>query len=311
MRGFANSFVPLLLALSLSLASATKSPFGQALKAKRQECGDNVIETCDDGSAEDCVNAICGNCSGDPSIAACCSMATDDEKAQCIVNVLENETTASASLPATIPSATFQLTTASPTPTASASLSDPNYQACQRFNAVNDQCAAETPGFSDISAFSSQASCLCYVSSTYAPASYDGDFASCLSWFKTSDPEDYTSITAAADGSLTLQPCSAAGDVRTSPAAASASATRAGGTNPSETGITSFNFGGATAVTTSSSPSRATATPAATVTVTPDSATSRVSHFQPGLTDASDIGLQQVPPLYMATIVLAAIAMML
>ena len=195
------------------------TPRDLGVLAKRQQCGSNIQDQCSQ-SASACVSAICASCADVPEIAQCCALSGLTEEAQCIIVALQGGGGASATTAASGGlSSSITLS-----PSASSAVNDPNLAACANWESINAQCASETPGFSSLTAFASQASCVCYSSSTYDPARYDGYFASCLSYFSTGDPSGYYSITSGVT-SLDLAPCSAAGNVLNAPGSVSASAT--------------------------------------------------------------------------------------
>lgn len=59
---------------------------------------------------------------------------------------------------------------------------------------LENSCAAANPSFTLLTAFASQAPCLCYSSSTWAPDVYDSALATCLSYLATASPVYYTSL---------------------------------------------------------------------------------------------------------------------
>jgi hypothetical protein len=64
---------------------------------------------------------------------------------------------------------------------------------CEPWLNFENSCAAATSDFTLLTDFASQAPCLCYTSSTWAPDAYDSALATCLSYFSTASPEYYTS----------------------------------------------------------------------------------------------------------------------
>lgn len=78
-----------------------------------------------------------------------------------------------------------------PNPTVTSS-SDPNDIACSSWDAIQLSCSSAIPSFTALP-FSSEASCLCYQSSTYAGNLYDDLWGSCLDYFKTASPVLYSS----------------------------------------------------------------------------------------------------------------------
>jgi hypothetical protein len=77
-------------------------------------------------------------------------------------------------------------------------------QSCGPWENIENSCAAANPSYTLLTAFVSQAPCLCYSSSTWAPNIYDDALATCLSYLSTASPAFYTSI----DGpNLPRTPC--------------------------------------------------------------------------------------------------------
>jgi hypothetical protein len=66
---------------------------------------------------------------------------------------------------------------------------------CDGFYSVESSCAMETPGFLNVGP-ATQASCLCYSSSTWQPWVYDNYVSGCLAYLSTADAGYYSSIVA-------------------------------------------------------------------------------------------------------------------
>jgi hypothetical protein len=241
------SLSALLLTSSLILCTnAANHPF-ESLLLKRQDCTSAAQADCSKNDPAACLKALCDSCGPVyPVIATCCASTDPVAMASCVANAFEGSSGSTASSGS--PSGT--ITSASPAD----SSADPNFSACAQFETIIAECASQTPGFSDISSFSSQASCLCYTSSTFAPSVFDGYFESCLAYFSSAKPRAYSSLTSQNGG--TQGSCSSAGDVVNGPA--SVSATRTGGSSRStssarDTASSSRSFIGASAQSTASS----------------------------------------------------------
>ena len=219
-RHVATLLTILLACLENNQVGAVRHDAGDlGVLAKRQQCGSNVQDQCSQ-SASACVSAICASCADVPEIAQCCALSGLDEEAECIINALQGGGDASSTTAASgSPSSSSSLS-----PSASSAINDPNLAACAKWESIIGQCASETPGFSSLTPFASQASCVCYSSSTYDPSRYDRYFVSCLSYFSTADPSGYYSITSGVT-SLDVAPCSAVGNILSSPVSVSASPT--------------------------------------------------------------------------------------
>ena len=105
------------------------------------------------------------------------------------------------SLPATI------------TPPPAISTLSPGQQACDLYIDILSICNYSTPGLITFTDFSSEAPCLCYSSSSWAPSIYDGYLGTCISYLSASNPAEYSSVTFAAGGPPVTTPCEKVGDV--------------------------------------------------------------------------------------------------
>jgi hypothetical protein len=128
-----------------------------------------------------------------------------------------------------ITSASAFKTTSAPTlsPSAGAILTS-----CASWENIYASCGAASPSFS-VQPPDVQASCLCYVNSTYAPSIYDGAFDTCWQYIKTASPALYSSGMGAAStfceyfgdvratGSTTVTATAAAGSTATAISATS------------------------------------------------------------------------------------------
>lgn len=94
------------------------------------------------------------------------------------------------------------------------SSSDANAAACTSWNLLQQECSQRITSFSNLP-FSSEASCLCYTGSTWAPQKYDGYWASCLSYFKTQNPSLYS--TWQSENITNPTPCALVGNIRNGP----------------------------------------------------------------------------------------------
>jgi hypothetical protein len=189
---------------------------------KRQACAGREMEQCVDLAA--CVNLLCTNCASlGPVIPQCCAGQDPIAIVGCLqkglqggLDVSSGETlqqgTSTASTPVT------QTPTQSQPALTSTLTGDPNLIGCEQFLSLAESCESRTPGFSDLPGFATKASCLCYSSQTYQGSIYDGYYSSCLDYITTADPARYSSLTAAADGSITSSPCSALVQGDSSPA---------------------------------------------------------------------------------------------
>lgn len=96
-------------------------------------------------------------------------------------------------------------------------------------------CNSLTPGFVSLTDFSLQAPCLCYSSTSWAPSIYDGFHSSCLNWYSTADPGDYSSITAEGTAPPVTAPCQKVGNVVAALSSYEATASQNSTTSPSTT----------------------------------------------------------------------------
>ncbi|KAF7506404.1 hypothetical protein GJ744_011758 [Endocarpon pusillum] len=189
----------------------------ESLLLKRQDCYSAAQADCSKNDPEACIKAICDSCGAVyPEIANCCLSSDPTAMATCVSNALEGGSGSTAS---SVPPSGTITSSASPAD----SSADPNLGACLQVGTIIDNCNSQTSGFTDLSTFSSQASCLCYTSSTFAPSIFDGYFESCLSYYSSASPRAYSSLTAENGG--TQGACSAVGDVVNGPASVSASRT--------------------------------------------------------------------------------------
>jgi hypothetical protein len=181
---------------------------------KRQECG-GLEEQCVSDDLAPCINLICTNCAYlSPIISQCCAGQDLIAKIGCFQKGLQGglgtssgeilqQGTSTPSAPVTPTSAPSQ------SALTSTLTGGPNLIACDQFQLLTDSCESRTPGFSRLPGFATKASCLCYSFQTYQGSMYDGYYSSCLDYLTTADPAGYSSLAAAADGSITSSPCSA------------------------------------------------------------------------------------------------------
>ena len=100
---------------------------------------------------------------------------------------------------------------------------------CYSVSRIYNECGQQVSAFRYLE-FPEQASCLCYehggndTAATWAPSAYDGIMSSCNDFAQT---QTQATITQVGNGSSAFNLCSSAGDVRATPALASASSTNA------------------------------------------------------------------------------------
>lgn len=104
-----------------------------------------------------------------------------------------------------------------PAPIPTSAITDPNARACLQANDIHNRCTAQTPGFDAIS-YSSQASCLCYGTTSgvigWQGQSYGGLVSSCYSYVSGQAGQ----TTSASGVSDQAGLCGSVGDVRQSAA---------------------------------------------------------------------------------------------
>ncbi|KAL8915084.1 MAG: hypothetical protein Q9171_000387 [Xanthocarpia ochracea] len=179
---------------------------------KRQSCSSAEIRSqclTVGSDPSECIDFICDSCTElDPAIASCCQRSGDLNKAQCISDNLDTDSSSSPTTDSsdtsirTRPTSSFQTTTAP---------ADAN-AGCSSLLDKQSSCKAATPGFEYIIAWSSQASCFCYSSSSYVPRSFDNYYSSCLSYLETADTELYSSLTIGNTVAIST-PCASIGDL--------------------------------------------------------------------------------------------------
>ncbi|CAG8977460.1 hypothetical protein HYALB_00011808 [Hymenoscyphus albidus] len=118
---------------------------------------------------------------------------------------------------------------------------------CSTVSRILNSCSSLTKGFTDLPA-RSQASCLCYTSSTYAPGNFDDNVQTCASFVSTATPTAYPVFSALqnfcgdeGDFSAGVVSGSASGSARQTTAVLSGagiSALNGGGGGPTDPGIT-------------------------------------------------------------------------
>ena len=85
--------------------------------------------------------------------------------------------------------------------------------ACAQLRSQYSACTSNFPGIWATLAFTQQASCLCYTSTTlYAPTFYDSTYALCVSYLSAFSSADYSSLYG--DSAVPTNLCSAYGNVR-------------------------------------------------------------------------------------------------
>lgn len=169
--------------------------------SKRQDC--SGLQAQCESSISDCVDYICNSCDLSSIITQCCAATDDTAIMSCLETGLEGGLgSGSAATSEAVISAL--VTSALPTSIAN----DPNYIACTSLYGILEDCAGQTPGFSN-EPFTSKASCLCYSSKSYVGSVYDGYYSSCLAYFSTGDTSGYSQMQASDGGVITSRPCSA------------------------------------------------------------------------------------------------------
>jgi hypothetical protein len=83
---------------------------------------------------------------------------------------------------------------------------DSNSVACASVYSISSQCVASTPDWNDLD-FSSQLSCVCYTSGTFAPQVWDGYWSTCLAWISTANPSEYSLLGPTGGGVVVRTPC--------------------------------------------------------------------------------------------------------
>ncbi|KAI4241834.1 MAG: hypothetical protein L6R40_004380 [Gallowayella cf. fulva] len=176
----------------------------------------------------------------DPQIASCCKQTGNLNIAQCISKI-DPDTPGSSSSEASVGtgssgspttstrSGTIRGASASFVPTTTAAVVA--NAGCSSLLSKLDACEAATPGFSFIIAWTSQASCFCYSSSSFVPSSFDNYYSSCLSYVETADTDLYTSLKVG-QGLAISTPCAKYGDVTATTRRTTGSRTASPGTTP-------------------------------------------------------------------------------
>ncbi|KAL8852140.1 MAG: hypothetical protein Q9221_002963 [Calogaya cf. arnoldii] len=188
---------------------------------KRQGCTDIESKCLTVGSdPSECIDYICSSCTEvDPSISSCCKRTQDLDKAECISDNLDTDSS-SGDDDSDRPSQTT-FTGSSGTRSRSSSLTTTAFPAavsnaaCSSLIDKFSSCNAATPGFGYIDLWTSQAECYCYSASAYSPQSFDNPYSSCISYLETADPELYSSLTVGPVGRdiAISTPCASVGDV--------------------------------------------------------------------------------------------------
>jgi hypothetical protein len=182
-----------------------------SLLEKRQNytCSGAGLEDICQTNTTECIADLCASCSGVVLIAECCALSTYTAMFQCLLNLYNNPSELTMTVgPSSTNSADTSTITGSPSSPSNSSLD--GLDACLSLEAVAAGCASQTPGFT-MEPFASQASCLCYSGNAYQPDVYDGYFSTCMAYLSTAAPVDYSSLTAAASGTINLAPCDSVG----------------------------------------------------------------------------------------------------
>ena len=198
LHGRPSIFVLMTLAFQATHALSTGTIVSLS---KRQGC--SGLQAQCESSISDCVDYICNSCNLSSVISQCCAATDDTAKLKCFETGLEGGLGSGSAAPSEAVTSAL-VTSALPTSIAN----DPNYIACTSFYGIFENCESQTPGFSN-EPFTSKALCLCYSSETYVGSVYDGHYSSCLAYFSTGDPSEYSQIQATDGGVITSRPCSA------------------------------------------------------------------------------------------------------
>ncbi|KAL8802863.1 MAG: hypothetical protein Q9182_003550 [Xanthomendoza sp. 2 TL-2023] len=182
----------------------------------RQSCTSSSIQSkclTVGSDPSECINFICGSCTGiDSQIADCCKRSGDLNRAQCIANIETNINTSSFA-PRTTSTRSSSGSVGS-FPTTSSAPAALRNAGCSSLGSKLEACESSTPGFSFIVAWTSQASCFCYSGNSFAPSSFDNYYSSCLRYAQASDTNLYSSLTVGVRSAIST-PCADYGRVRT------------------------------------------------------------------------------------------------
>lgn len=88
-----------------------------------------------------------------------------------------------------------------------------NGLACQTISAAEAYCNSNTPGFSTLTDFRSEAPCYCYSGLVYKPSYFDIQWGSCMRYLSASATAELSRIASTGAPVLTSTPCAAVGDV--------------------------------------------------------------------------------------------------
>ena len=179
---------------------------------KRQTCDTSA---CEGQTATECVSTICTNCGPVfPDIAECCKAQDSISKIECLQGYLQGSggevnSNSSTALAAT---STLYGSGSSTVSSPSTTTVDP----CSQVESSLSYCELATPGFTDITAFSSQASCLCYRYQTYNATGFDAPYAACQKQLSENATMTETSAVMVRMNASTsgISPCATAGPVR-------------------------------------------------------------------------------------------------
>jgi len=183
-------FAALLYSWQACLSSAQQNPDFSSLSS---ECVQYLTKC--EPTISSCAIDICSLCTSlsiTPSIEPCCAAATPVD---CFSSYVEGVTITATSRSGSIS------TIASPTTSI-----DSSALACISAYSIISYCEASTPGFTNL-AFSSQATCLCSTSGTFAPGVYDGYWSTCLAWASTASPGEYSEFGPTGGGDVVRTPC--------------------------------------------------------------------------------------------------------
>ncbi|KAL8684132.1 MAG: hypothetical protein Q9224_006587 [Gallowayella concinna] len=160
----------------------------------------------------ECIDYICSSCTSvDPQIAECCKRTGTLNIAECVASI---ETSTSRIPTGTAFPGSSRSGSVGSFPTTSAAAAALRNPACSSLGSKLLACEVATPGFSSIRAWTSQASCFCYSGNSFAPASFDNYYSSCLRYAEASNTDLYSDLTVGVRSAIST-PCAEGGDVKT------------------------------------------------------------------------------------------------
>ncbi|KAL9593551.1 MAG: hypothetical protein Q9219_007500 [cf. Caloplaca sp. 3 TL-2023] len=246
---FATSSQGLVAIACLSSSAIAINPKHHAF-LKRQGCYSVESECSSVGTTlSDCISYVCDSCTSvDPAIPACCELSSNLDIANCIE---ENIDTSGSSSYETSDYYSSGSTFADDIDSAATSYTGNNFAAatstsddysytytssaydsattpflltanpeCSSVINKFDDCASKTPGFGSAYFWEDQASCICYIGSSYAPSSFDEPYSSCLDVLSSSDYEAYLYLTINSEDAAST-PCASLSEAQASTTATS------------------------------------------------------------------------------------------